>query len=150
MISVVCQEYTHIAQLAPFPHNNVYIYVYGRCGYLLTPSGVGSLFGFELQPFCLLLLERILLWGWSLCFHTRPSQPQIYLLISSFNSIGKSCPAILALYRSKSPAAKWRELFVHEPVHFWSFLKSFLPPLRPNKEEYSDSNEQWMSFCPAG
>ncbi len=147
MISVVCQEYIYIAQLAPFPHNNVYIYVYGRYGYLFPLSGVGSLLGFELQSFCLLPLERMLLWAWSLCFHPRPSQPQIYLLISSFNSISKSYPAILALYRSKNPAAKWRELFVH--VHFWSFLKSFLPPVRPNKEEYPDSNEQWMSFCPA-
>ncbi len=146
MISVVCQEDTHIAQLALFPHNNVYIYVYGRFGYLFPLSGVGSLLG----PFCLLLLERMLLWGWSLCFHPRPSPPQIYLLISSFNSIGKSCTAILALYRPKNPAAKWRELFVREPVNFWSFLKSCLPPLRPNKEEYPDSNEQWMSFCPAG
>lgn len=63
--------------------------------------------------------------------------PQIYLLISSFNSIGKSCPALLALCRPKNPVAKWRELFVCEPVNFWSFLKSCLPPLRPNKKRVS-------------
>lgn len=109
--------------------------------------GFGLCLGYKLQPFCLLLLKPTLLWGWSLCFRSRPSQPQIYLLISSFNSVGKSHSAWLVLCRPKNPVAKWRELFVCEPVNFWSFLKSCLLPLRPNKEEDPQSrmNHEWAS-----
>lgn len=96
-------------------------------------------------------------WGWSACFPSRPSQPQIYLLILAFNSVCKSWPARISLSVGlvrENTATKWREPLVCEPVNFWSFFRSSLSPRRPNKEEYPESWRSglplWTSISPAG